>query len=161
MSQGDMFLKIEGARQGQIKGEAHDDKHVDEIDVLGWSWGMRAATELGGSGASARSTVNQLNVVKRVDRASTALMASLRNNELIKSAVLTVRKAGQNPLEYVVVAMQKVRLTALDVLSGEPGEGAQLTEKLSLAFQKISVTYVPQGADGQPRGAMTFETEID
>lgn len=161
MSQGDMFLKIEGARQGPIKGEAHDDKHADEIDVLGWSWGMRAATELGGGGASARSTVNQLNVVKKVDRASTALMASLRNNELIKSAVLTIRKAGQNPLEYVVIGMQKVRLTALEVFSGEPGEGAELTEKLSLAFQKISVTYVPQGPDGQPRGAMTFETEID
>jgi len=161
MSQGDMFLRIEGARQGPIKGEAHDRNHVDEIDVLGWSWGMRAATELGGAGPSARSTVHHLNVVKKVDKASTALMGSLRNNDLIKSAVLTIRKAGQNPLEYVVIAMEKVRLTALDVFSGEHGESAELTEKLSLAFQKISVTYVPQGPDGQPRGSMTFETEID
>ena len=34
-----------------------------------------------------------------------------------------------------------------------------LVERLSFSFQKIGVEYVPQGEDGQPRGAMLFETE--
>ena len=34
-----MFLKIDGSRQGAIKGEARDAGHKDEIDVLGWTWG--------------------------------------------------------------------------------------------------------------------------
>ena len=37
MGLGDMFLKIEGAKQGLIKGESKDTSHKDEIDVVSWS----------------------------------------------------------------------------------------------------------------------------
>ncbi|MHB8473104.1 MAG: Hcp family type VI secretion system effector [Gammaproteobacteria bacterium] len=159
MAQGDMFLKIESARQGPIKGEAQDDNHQDEIDVVSWSWGMRAQTAMSGGGASGKSTLNELRIVKRVDRASTGLMAAMRNNDLIKKAVLTVRKAGGTALEYFKVTIQSGRVTLLEVQSGEPAMEAELVENLSLAFEKISVEYVPQGADGQARGGMVFETE--
>ena len=159
MAQGDMFLKIESARQGPIKGEAQDDNHQDEIDVVSWSWGMRAQTAMSGGGASGKSTLNELRIVKRVDRASTGLMAAMRNNDLIKKAVLTVRKAGGTALEYFKVTIQSGRVTLLEVQSGEAAMEAELVENLSLAFEKISVEYVPQGADGQARGGMVFETE--
>jgi type VI secretion system secreted protein Hcp len=38
--------------------------------------------------------------------------------------------------------------------------GTELVERLTLSFQRISVEYTPQGADGLARGGMTFETEI-
>ena len=159
MAQGDMFLKIESARQGPIKGEAQDENHPDEIDVISWSWGMRAQTALGGAGASGKSTLNELHIVKRVDRASTALMSAMRNNDLIKKAVLTVRKAGGTALEYFKITIQSGRVTLLEVQSGESTVDAELAENLSLAFEKISVEYVPQGPDGQARGGMVFEAE--
>lgn len=163
MGMGDMFLKIEGAKLGPIKGEAQDPKHKDEIEVLGWSWGMRAQTAMGGSGSAGKAMMSELNVVKRVDSASTGLMSALRNNDVIKKAVLTVRKAGGSPLEYLKITLEKGRLTALEVRSGQgAGEGAeQLTETLGIAYQKINVEYTPQGADGLPRGAMSFETETE
>ena len=34
----DMFIKI-----GKCGGEAKDDKHKGEIDVLAWSWGLPSA----------------------------------------------------------------------------------------------------------------------
>ena len=43
-----------GAEVGAIKGESQDSAHKDEIDVVGWSWGMRAQTEMAGGGAPAR-----------------------------------------------------------------------------------------------------------
>jgi type VI secretion system secreted protein Hcp len=49
MSHGDMFLKVEGTRSGTIKGEANDQSHRDEIDVTGWSWGMRSASAMCGT----------------------------------------------------------------------------------------------------------------
>src|SRR5512134_305073 len=160
MALGDMFLKVESAKQGAIKGEAQDEKHKDEIEVVGWSWGMRAQTAMGGGGATGKATVHELNIVKHVDSASTPLMSAMRNNDLIKKAVLTVRKAGGTALEYLKITIQNGRITVLEVQSGEAGTEAGLTEKLSLAFQRISVEYVPQGADGQARGSMMFETEI-
>lgn len=158
-SQGDMFLKVEGGRMGPVKGEAQDDKHKGEIDVLGWSWGMQAQTSMSGGGASGKSVLRELKVVKRVDGASCALMSMLRNNEIVKKAVLTVRKAGEDAKEYLKITIQNGRVTALDVGAAEGGPG--LAENVSFAFQKISVEYLPQGADGQLRGAMSFETDID
>lgn len=160
MAKGDMFLKVESAKQGPIKGEAQDEKHRDEIDVIGWSWGMRAQTAMGAAGPSGKATLRELNIVKRVDSASTGLMSAMRNNDLIKKAVLTVRKSGGTALEYCKMTIEKGRITALDVESGASDVPAELTETLSLAYQKISIEYVPQGQDGLPGGSMLFETEI-
>lgn len=157
---GDMFLRVESARQGAIKGEAQDASHGDEIDVIDWSWGMQAKTALSGGGESPKATLNELNIVKRVDSASTALMAAMRNNDLIKKAVLTVRKAGETPHEYLRISIEQGRITALDVDTGSFASDGTVSERLSLAFQRISVEYVPQGGDGQARGSMLFDAEI-
>jgi type VI secretion system secreted protein Hcp len=85
-------------------------------------------------------------------------MAALRNNDLIKKATLTVRKAGKAPLDYYIVVMEQGRITSLDVESvGE--EHPELVERLSFSFQKISIEYVPQGPDGLGMGSMLFEAE--
>ncbi|HVK55742.1 MAG TPA: type VI secretion system tube protein Hcp [Burkholderiales bacterium] len=160
MAQGDMFLKIESAKQGPIKGEAQDHKHKDEIDVISWSWGMAAKSSLASNGPSAKSTLHELSIVKSVDSASTGLMSAMRNNDLIKKAVLTVRKAGATPHEYFKITIEKGRITALDVNAADFTATGEVTETLSFAFQKISVEYVPQGADGQARGGMLFDAEI-
>lgn len=157
MALGDMFLKIESARQGAIKGEATDAAHTEEIDVLSWSWGMRAQTALSGAGAASKATLDELEIVKRVDSASTALMAAMRNNDLIKKALLTVRKAGTTPLEYVLITIESGRITALTV----DVEGTELMERLTLAFKRINVQYTPQGADGGKRGGMMFEADVE
>ncbi len=158
MAQGDMFLKIESG--GPIKGEAQDENHKDEIDVIDWSWGMQAKTALSGGGASPKATLNELSIVKQVDSASTGLMSAMRNNELIKKAVLTVRKAGGDPHEYFKITIEKGRITSLDVDTSSFVSSGYLSERLSLAFQKISVEYVPQGREGLPQGSMLFDAEI-
>lgn len=161
MTQGDMFLKIETARHGAVRGEAQDKAHRDEIEVCGWSWGMQAQTPLTGAAPGARTALHELVIRKRVDSASTALMAVMRNNDLIKKAVLTVRKAGgTNPHEYLRVTVEKGRITALDVDTGDFAASGALAECLRLAYQRINVEYVPQGADGMGRGAMQFDAEI-
>ncbi len=90
-----MFLMVKGAKYGLIKGEAQDDVHKGEIEVLSWSWGMQAKSSLGGGAASGKASVRDLKIVKKIDSASTALMSALRTNEPIQKAVLTLRKAGK------------------------------------------------------------------
>ncbi|MGB0129814.1 MAG: type VI secretion system tube protein Hcp [Rhodocyclaceae bacterium] len=160
MALGDMFLKVEGSKQGPIKGEAQDEKHPSEIDVLGWSWGMRAQTTMGAAGASGKSTLMELQVSKRVDSATTGLMSAMRNNEPLKRVILTVRKAGKETLEYFKITLQQARITSLDVGS-EGGGGETLNENVSFAFKTITVDYVPQGTEGAQRGGMSFETDVD
>jgi type VI secretion system secreted protein Hcp len=159
MAQGDMFLKIDGTRQGAIKGESRDARHIDEIDVAGWSWGMEGNAVHGQ--ATSKTTVRELKVYKQVDRATTALLAALRNNEVLKEVVLTVRKAGgSDPVEYYKVVMAKARITSLQQQSSAAGEQAELMEELCIAFSKCTIEYKPQGADGSYRGAMQFEMDV-
>jgi type VI secretion system secreted protein Hcp len=155
-----MFLKIEGAKQGLIKGESKDAAHKDEIDIVSWTWGMQSHTSIQPGLPSGRTSITELVVTKQADRASTAIMISLRNNEIIKKATLTVRKAGQNPLEYLKIVLEQARIVSFSTTGGTAEGGPEVKETVGLAFKKISVQYVPQGDDGQPQGATTFETEL-
>ncbi|MGB7218848.1 MAG: type VI secretion system tube protein Hcp [Vicinamibacterales bacterium] len=153
---GDMFLMVKGAKGGVIKGESIDEAHKSEIDILSWSWGMHVATSLGGGSAKGKASVHELKVVKGIDSASTALMAALRTNESIVKAVLTLRKAGKTQLEYLKITIEQGRVTSLTIEAGDKSGSSELFEHVSFSFNKITVDYVPQGPDGQPRGGMTF-----
>ena len=154
-----MFLSVNGARLGKISGEAHDEKHKNEVEVLAWSWGMQGKSSLGGGGASGKATIRELRITKRVDKASTALMSALRSNEVIKKAVLTIRKAGKKPLEYLKITVEDGRLVSLDIEADDGVANPALCERLSVSFNKISVEYTPQGPDGQALGSTSFEDQ--
>jgi type VI secretion system secreted protein Hcp len=156
---GDMFLSVKGAKSGLIKGEAQDDVHKGEIEVLRWSWGMQAKPSLGGGVATQKASVRELRVVKRIDSASTALMSALRSNEPIQKAVLTLRKAGKSQLEYLKVTIEQGRVTSLDIEGGDANGGADVVENVSFSFNKINVEYVPQGKDGQALGGTVYSDQ--
>jgi type VI secretion system secreted protein Hcp len=154
-----MFLKIDGARQGAIKGEAQDAGHKDEIDVLGWTWGMEGNLIHGQ--ATAKTAVRDLKFTKQVDKASTGLMSALRSNEVIKKATLTVRKGGgASPIEYYTITMEKGRITSLIQQSGNEGGVVTINEEVSIAFSKVAIEYTPQGDDGKVRGGTSFDMDI-
>ncbi|MBC7699595.1 type VI secretion system tube protein Hcp [Aquabacterium sp.] len=159
MSLGDMFFKVDGSRSGAVKGEANDTAHAGEIDILDWSWGMRSPSAMGGGGAAGKTALDALNITKRVDSASTALMSVMRNNELIKKGVLTVRKSGSKPVEYFIVTIENARITSYDVATVD-GAAHQMVEKLSLSFQKISIDYYPQDGTGSRKGGSNFSTDV-
>lgn len=156
---GDMFFKVKGAKHGQINGEAQDDTHKGEIEVLSWSWGMQGKPSLGGGAASGKATMRELRIVKKVDKASTALMSALRTNESIKEGLLTLRKTGTSKLEYLKITIQDGRVLALDIEAGDVNGSPTLVERVSFSFNKIEIEYVPQGGDGMPQGSTMFQDQ--
>jgi type VI secretion system secreted protein Hcp len=154
-----MFLSVTGARHGVINGEAQDDKHKNEIEVLGWSWGMQGKSSLGGGNATGKATMRELRILKHVDKASTALMSALRTNEAIRKAILTVRKVGKSQLEYLKITIEDGRVMSLDIEAGSESGSHEMFERLTFSFNKISIDYTPQGPDGQALGGTNFEDE--
>ena len=154
-----MFLSVKGAKGGVIKGESQDDAHKGEIEVLSWSWGMHARASLGGGSATGKAAVHELKIVKKIDSASTALMSALRTNELIVKGLLTVRKSGTKPLEFLKITIEQGRVTAIELEAGDASGGSALVEHVSFSFNKINVEYVPQGKDGQGLGAMSYSDQ--
>ena len=139
----DMFMKI-----GDLKGEAKDKTHKEEIDVLAWSWGMSnsGTSHLGGGAGAGKVNVQDLSFTKYIDKASTNLMMACCTGKHFGEATLTVRKAGDTPLEYVIVKMKEVMVTA--VSTGGSGGEDRLTENVTLNFASFVTEYKPQKADG-------------
>lgn len=145
MAIADMFLKIPN-----VKGEARDPDHKDEVEVVSWSWGAHSNAYAGGG----QRTMDMLVIVKKIDSASTALLKCLAENQ-VTTAKLVVRKAGKTPAEYFIVEMDKVRVTSVTVDTSD----AELNEHVSLAFEKITWNYRAQQADGSLGGAMSYSYE--
>jgi type VI secretion system secreted protein Hcp len=156
---GDMFLSVNGAKAGAIAGESQDKDHKNEIEVLAWSWGMQGRPTLAGGTNTGKAIIRELKITKRVDKASTALMSALRTNEPIKTALLTVRKVGRGAMEYLLIKIEDGRVMSLDVEAGDPSGGTSIVERISFTFNKITVTYTPQGPDGQMLGSTMFEDQ--
>jgi type VI secretion system secreted protein Hcp len=136
----DIFLKL-----GDIKGDAADKKgHGGEIDVLAWSWGMSqsASTHHGSGGGTGKANVQDLSITKRIDNSSPNLIKFCCTGKHFPDAVLTCRKAGDNPLEYLVIKMKDIVISS--VHTGGSGGADVLTENISLNFSQFEVTYTDQ-----------------
>jgi type VI secretion system secreted protein Hcp len=141
----DMFLKIEG-----VKGESKDAKHAGEIDVLAWSWGL-AATKSGGAQKAVPCT-QHLSLTKWVDKATPLLVRYAVLGASSPKGTLVVRKAGESPLEYIVVTMDNVIVSS--VSTGGSGGEDRLTENVTFGFSEAKIEYTEQLADGK-QGAKT------
>lgn len=151
----DMFMKI-----GQLKGESKDHKHKESIDVLAWSWGMSnsGSAHVGGGAGSGKVNVQDLSFTKYIDKCSTDLMLAACNGKHFPEALLTVRKAGEKPIEYLKVKMTDVLVTS--VSTGGSGGEDRLTENVSLNFAKVHVDYTPQKQDGSGDAAINMTWNI-
>ena len=139
----DMYIKI-----GTLKGESRDKAHAGEIDVLAWSWGMSnsGSAHMGGGAGAGKVNVQDLSFTKYIDKASPDLMLACCNGKHYDSALLTVRKAGEKPLEYLKITMTELMVTS--VSTGGSGGEDRLTENVTLNFASVKVDYVEQKKDG-------------
>jgi type VI secretion system secreted protein Hcp len=139
----DMFIKI-----GELKGEARDKVHKDEIDVLAWSWGISnsGSAQVGGGAGAGKCNVQDLSFTKYLDKASPDLMLAACNGKHFPKAVLAVRKAGEDPLEYLLITVEELIVTSIS--TGGSGGEDRLTENVTLNFARVKVQYKEQTATG-------------
>jgi type VI secretion system secreted protein Hcp len=153
----DMTIKIDS-----IKGESKLKDHTEEIDILAWSWGLSQSGTFGSGGGGGAGKVNaqDLSLTKWVDKASPELMIACSNGKHIKDAVLTVRKAGEKPLEYLTITLEKILVSSIS--TGGSGGEDRLTENVTLNFAKAKVEYQEQDEKGGPKGGkVTYSYDFE
>jgi type VI secretion system secreted protein Hcp len=142
----DMFLKIDG-----IQGESTDDRHRDEIDILSYAWGESqpaAALPTASAGSAAgRVTMQDFHFVMRVNKASPKLFLACAAGAHIRNAILTVRRPGENPVEFIKWTFTDITVASYQTASNVP-TGEPPTDQLSLRFSKIEVEYRAMRPDG-------------
>ncbi len=151
----DIFIKI-----GDLKGESVDDKHKDEIHVLAWSWGMSqsGSTHMGPGGGAGKANFQDLSFTHFIDKSSPNLMLYCANGKHFSEALLTVRKAGEKPLEYVKLTLKDLIISS--VSTGGSGGEDRLTENVALNFAAWKLEYTPQKKDGTGDAPVTVAWNI-
>jgi type VI secretion system secreted protein Hcp len=151
----DMFIKLEG-----IDGESKDHAHEGEIDVLAWSWGesQSGSFHAGGGGGAGKVSVQDLSFTKYVDLSTPVLWFHCAQGKHIPEAILTVRKAGEAPIEYIVATLTKVIVTS--VSTGGSGGEDRLTENVTLNFADAQLQYTEETETGEEGSKKTFHWDI-
>ena len=144
----DMFLKLDG-----IKGESKDGKHPGEIDLIAWSWGA-AKGSTGQRGANPTQVCGQhLSTTKFVDSATAGILRNLTLGGTIPKARLTVRRSGQNPLEYMVIELENVQVGSQSTHANSGSED-RVVEVVTFAFSAGTLTYTEEADDGTAGGEL-------
>jgi type VI secretion system secreted protein Hcp len=140
----DAFLKIDG-----VKGESVDKTHKDEIVIESFSWGVAnmGAGYAGSAGrATGKSSPSDFSIVKKIDKASPDLFAACASGKHTKEMLVTLRKAGGTPLEYLTYKFSDVMVSSYQ--AGGSSGGDLPVESISFNYAKVEIKYTPQDSKG-------------
>jgi type VI secretion system secreted protein Hcp len=151
----DYFLKIDG-----IKGESHDSKHKDEIDLVSWSWGetQTGSHAAGGGGGSGKVSMQDFHFVMHANLASPKLLLACANGEHIKEASLVCRKAGKDQQEYLKIKFNDLLVSSFQTGGSSGGEVPM--DQISVNYTKIEYSYAKQKPDGSLDGPVKAGYDI-
>ena len=146
----DMFLRID-----TLGGESEDHKHKGEIEIQSWAWHVTqtGTSGTGGGSGTGKVEMQDIEIKKKVDRASPVIYKLCAKGAHIKSADLTVRKAGGDALEYMKVRLEELMITSYQV--GSVTEDDQIIETIRINFTRSGITYTPQITGGGGSGAVS------
>jgi len=139
----DAYLKLDG-----IKGESHDDKHKDEIEVLSYSWGVTQSGTgaYGGGHGAGKANFQDFHITKRLDASSPALFKHCATGVHIPKGTFVVRKAGGDKHEYLTVNFEDILVSSYQ--TGGTGAEEISHEQITLNYAKVEKDYKPQKKDG-------------
>jgi type VI secretion system secreted protein Hcp len=155
----DYYLKME-----PVKGESKADKHKEELDILSWGWGASQPTlgHSGGGMGGGKVDVHDMQLSHFLDKSTPMLWSAVSKGTHFPKAILTARKAGDHPLDFLIITLEDVVVSGIQ--SGghgaAHGSGDHPTESFSLHFQKFHIKYQEQNASGGVASSPDFKYHI-
>lgn len=131
-----------------IDGESRRADHEGEIDIVGTDWSMaQPSTQQIGSGrVRSRASIEPITLTKFYDAASPYISLACMQGKSFDEAVISFRKdSGDSHLDYLTITLTNVAITAYKINAGPSDE--EITELVTLAFEKINVKYTVQADD--------------
>ena len=143
MAKGDMFLKLEG-----IDGESKDEKKQNQIEIASFSFGgtNNGSFYTATGGGVGKVNLQDVHFTKQIDKSSPNLFGILTSGKHIDKATITVRKAGGDPKDYLIVTLTPCLVSSYNI-SGSDG-GGMPQESFSLNYDKIEFEYKTQDDKG-------------
>jgi type VI secretion system secreted protein Hcp len=152
---GDIHLKIDG-----VDGESTIKGFEKQIDITSFQLGahMQGTGSQGGGMSAGKVSYSDVVITKMLDKASPMIFQKCSKGDHIPSALLSFKKAGGKAEEYLKIKLEDLLITSISV-SGSDGGGNPM-ESVSMHFDKITMDYKEQKADGTLGGAASFTHSI-
>lgn len=146
----DLYMKIDG-----IEGEATDEKHVKEIQILSYSHGlsmpMVGDASGGGSRASGKAVFQDFSFSKYLDKSSAHINLACCQGTHFKTIKLTCYRADdKGRVAYLVYDFEDSMVTSVSI----GGSGGDMpVESISFTYAKVKWTYsVSDTKTGEAKG---------
>lgn len=148
----DAFLKI-----STVPGESTDDKHKDWIEILSFHWGVSqpgsGARSSGGAASAERADLQDLSIVKTLDKASPKLFLSCCKGEHIPEVKLELCRATGDKQKYMEYKLSDVMVSGLRPGGTSQGGESLPLEEVSFNYGKIELVYTETDhGTGKPKG---------
>jgi type VI secretion system secreted protein Hcp len=140
----DYFLKVP-----DIPGPSEVAGHKGEIEVLGFSWGVTQTGTFAssGGGGAGKADFEELLVAARASMASPKLWLACASGEHIESAVLTCRRSGKPPVDFLKLTLSDVLIASYTIDADEEPP----LDQISLRYAKIAMEFRPVDKSGKPK----------
>jgi type VI secretion system secreted protein Hcp len=143
MPTGDYFLKIDG-----IKGNATDQKHKEEIDILSFTWGVsQAGSAIGPGHGAGKAQFQSIHFTAQVNKSSPMLVQSCATGAHIKEAVLVCRRAGGKQEEYLVFKFTDLLISSYQISGNAHGDSIPV-DSFAINYDKCEMQHQTQDAKG-------------
>ncbi|MFZ0707360.1 MAG: type VI secretion system tube protein Hcp [Candidatus Korobacteraceae bacterium] len=133
------YLKVDG-RPGASTSKQ------DYIDVLSFSFGASMAHVIGpgsagGEARAGRANINDLSIMKAVDKTSPLLFDDCVTGNVLKTVDLIYDKPmGDQQEDYYKIHMENALITSIQ----HSGSSENPMESISFAFEKYKISYNPE-----------------
>ena len=152
-----MFIKI-----GDIKGESVESSHEKWSDVTGFGQGQSVPEPSGESRRRADVQLNDLVVVKFIDKASPKIAEAVLTGKVFPKVELdlTALFGDTERLVYYTYELENARVTSYNISGSGQGDDRP-TETFSLNFEEIKVTYTEYDSDGNVKGSVEYTWNVE
>jgi len=142
-----LLLKIESPT---VNGDSTVKGFEQQIECSSYSWGVSMPSALGSSTGGSVGTANfaDLSVTKSADSSTADIFAGVVSGTHYGTITLTILAAGgDSPINLMQYVLTNCMFTSFSQ-SGAGDSGSVPMESLSIGYDQIQVTYVPQSDSG-------------
>lgn len=148
----------------EIPGESLRAEHEGQIDVHGahWQIAQKSGTSMGSGLTQARAEVGSLTVHKWYDAASAYLAHSSMRGTSFPEMIFYARKdSGEAHLDYLTITMTNCIISGYEMENdGSDSDIQMISERVSIAFEKVKILYTVQAEDGSAGDEHEIEYDI-
>jgi type VI secretion system secreted protein Hcp len=151
----EFFVSVQGARQGQFKGESTRKGHEGEVVGLSYDYGLKSPRDPASGQATGKRQHTPVTFTKEWGGSTPQFFSALVNNELLRTVKFQFFRTSVRGAEEVfqTVTLTNARVTAIKHRTAtapvpdaaHPNTEMLELEDVSLIFEKIEIVANPSG----------------